>query len=99
MREKLYRIAAVRSGILKGRFAGNQFELCPQKLHNYEDIIQDVELGLREAVHQESNCGGQGFTKCNCAVTKKGFRTNRCKCFKARHICNSRDGRRVMEAC
>ena len=85
---ELYRIA-VRSGILKGCFARNQFDICPQKLYNYEDIRQDVEVGLREAVHQESNCGGQGFTKCNCAVTGKGCRTNRCKCFKARQICNS----------
>ena len=61
---ELYRIA-VRSGILKGRFARNQFDICPQKLYNYEDIRQDVEVGLREAVHQESNCGGQGFKKCN----------------------------------
>ena len=65
---ELYRIA-VRSGILKGRFARNQFDPCPQKHYNYEDIRQDVKVGLREAVNQESNCGGQGFTKCNCAVT------------------------------
>ena len=81
---------AVHSGIFKGRFARNQFDLCPQKPDNYEDIRKDMEVGLREAVHQESNCGGQGFTKCNCAVTGKGCRTNRYKCFKDRQISNSR---------
>ena len=74
---ELHRIA-VRSGILKGSLARNQFDLCTQRLHNYEDVSQDVEVGHREVMHQESNCGAQGVTKCNCAVNGKGCRTNIC---------------------
>ena len=85
----LYRIA-VRSGILKERYTRNQFDLCTQHLYTYSDVCQEKQVGLREAVHHESTCGGQGFTKCNCTITGKGCKTNRCSCFRAKLLCNSR---------
>lgn len=84
----LYRIA-VRGGILKGKYARNQFDLCAQKLLNYHDVSQETEVGLRTAVQLESKNGGQGFVKCNCAGSNRCV-SNRCKCFKAKVKCNSR---------
>jgi hypothetical protein len=84
----LYRIA-VRAGILKGKYARNQFDLCAQKLLLENDVKNDVEVSLRCAVQAESNCGGQGYVKCNCAGPNR-CHSNRCKCFKNRMKCNSR---------
>jgi hypothetical protein len=85
----LYRIA-VRGGILKGKYARNQFDLCTQILLSRDDVSDVSEIGLRRAVQVESNCGGQGFVKCNCSGPNR-CATNRCKCFKAKVKCNSRD--------
>jgi len=84
----LYRIA-VRGGVLAGKYARNQFDLCTQKLLTREDVSEVTEVGLRRPVQLESRCGGQGFVKCNCTGAKR-CATNRCKCFKARVKCNSR---------
>ena len=83
-----YRIA-VRSGNLKGRYSRNQFDLCAQKLINENDVNTDVEIGVRNAVQNQSLCGGQGFLKCNCSKNNKCM-SNQCKCFKAGVKCNSR---------
>ena len=83
-----YRIA-VKSGILKGLYSRNQFDLCPQKLLTLDHVSQEQSISLRSAVIAESKTGGQGFTKCNCQDSKK-CQTKRCKCFKARLQCNSR---------
>lgn len=83
-----YKIA-VKSGLLKGHYSRNQFDLCPQRLLVMEDVRVDKAVSLREAVSSESSSGGQGFTKCNCSGTKRCI-TNRCKCFKAKLKCNSR---------
>ena len=69
------------SGILRGKFSRNQFDLCPQKLLTRKDLNTDIILSLREAVRSESSAGGQGFVKCNCSGAKK-CQTNRCKCLK-----------------
>jgi len=61
----LYRIA-VRGGVLKGKYSRNQFDLCVQKLLSEKDVNSTEEVALRTAVQFESNCGGQGFVKCNC---------------------------------
>ena len=61
----LYRIA-VRGGVLKGKYTRNQFDLCVQKLRSEKDVNSTEEVALRTAVQFESNCGGQGFVKCNC---------------------------------
>jgi hypothetical protein len=84
----LYRIA-VRAGVLKGKYARNQFDICAQKLLQSNDVSATVEICLRQAVQEESKCGGQGFVKCGCAGSGK-CQTNRCKRFKARVKCNSR---------
>jgi len=79
----------VKAGVLKAKLSRNQFDLCPQRLLGEDSINRDRVVSLREAVTFESNCGGQGFVKCNCAGPKK-CRTNRCKCFKNKVKCNSR---------
>ena len=80
---------AVRGGILKGKYSRNQFDLCRHKLINDNELNLNSEISLRQAVQFESKCGGQGFVKCNCGDSKR-CQTNRCKCFKARVMCNSR---------
>jgi len=84
----LYRIA-VKGGVLDGKYSRNQFDLCSQILLLPSDVCQNVEISLRNAVQQESRCGGQGFLKCNCSGAIR-CQTNRCKCFKAKVQCNSR---------
>ena len=84
----LYRIA-VRGGMLQGKYARNQFDLCTQILLTREDVSEDSDIGLRRAVQLESKCGGQGFVKCNCSGANR-CSSNRCKCFKAKVKCNSR---------
>ena len=83
-----YRIA-VKAGILKGLYSRNQFDLCSQRLLTLNDVCQEKSVSLRSAVTAESASGGQGFTKCNCNGAKK-CQTNRCKCFKAKLLCNSK---------
>ena len=58
---------AVKAGILKGKYARNQFDLCPQRLLSTEDISTERTLSLCEAVAKQSGSDGQGFSKCNCA--------------------------------
>ena len=60
----LYRIG-VRHGVLQGKYARNQFDVCSEKLISESDINRTNEIVLRTAVQLESNCGGQGFMKCN----------------------------------
>jgi hypothetical protein len=84
----LYKIA-VKGGVLNGKYSRNQFDLCNYALLTINDVSQDNEISLREAVQCESNCGGQGFLRCNCSGTAR-CQTNRCKCFKAKIKCNSR---------
>ncbi|XP_068235774.1 uncharacterized protein [Palaemon carinicauda] len=79
-----YRVATI-SGILKGSYSRNQFDICPKRLLKESDINNDIEISLREAVIKSSISGGQGSVKCSCNGPKK-CQTNRCKCFK----CNSR---------
>ncbi|XP_076042016.1 uncharacterized protein LOC143025919 [Oratosquilla oratoria] len=80
---------AVQSGILSGKYTRNQFDLCMYELYSEDDVTTDRIVSLRSAVQQESNSGGQGFAKCNCAGSKR-CQTNRCKCFKLKVKCNSR---------
>ncbi|XP_068209297.1 KRAB-A domain-containing protein 2-like [Palaemon carinicauda] len=83
-----YRVAT-KSGILKGSYSRNQFDICPERLLKESDINNDIEISLREAVIKSSFSGGQGFVKCSCNGPKK-CQTNRCKCFKSKQLCNSR---------
>ena len=78
-----------KHGILKGAYTRNEFELCPQRLMDVQDMDTTKLISLRQAVIIGSSSGGQGFIKCNCAGSKK-CQTNRCKCFKSKLVCNSR---------
>ena len=79
----------VKSGVLKGNFSRNQFDICPQKLLKDSDVNQTRTITLQAAVSLESASGGQGYVKCGCAGKKK-CGTNRCKCFKTKIKCSSR---------
>ena len=85
----MYRIG-VRDGILKGRYSRSQFDICSHQLYSIDEVSSDKEIGLRQAVQQSSRFGGQGYAKCNCTAGKKQCQTNRCKCYKEGHKCNSR---------
>ena len=85
---ELYTIA-VKGGILVRKYSRNQFNVCATILYSSDDVCTDKNISLRQAVQLESRCCGQGFTRCNCAGSKR-CQTNRCKCFKARLVCNSR---------
>ena len=84
----LYTIC-VKSGILKGTFARNQFDVCPKALLQESDVNQTRTITLRAAVSEESASGGQGYIKCNCAGITK-CQSNRCKCFKSKMKCSNR---------
>ena len=81
---------AVKSGVLKGGYSRNQFDLCPQRLLSMADVNPEKHVSLQSAVIEESASGGQGFVKCNCEGGVKMCQTNKCKCFKAKLLCNSR---------
>ena len=81
---------AVKARVLKGGYARNQFDLCPQKLLSMTDVNLDKHVSLRSAVIAESASGGQDLVKCNCGGGAKKCQTNKCSCFKAKLMCNSR---------
>ena len=85
---ELYTIA-VKGGILDQTYSRNQFDVCTTILYSSNDVCTDKNISLRQAVQPESRCGGQGFTRCNCTGSKR-CQINRCKCFKARLVSNSR---------
>ena len=62
--------------------------MCATSLYTMDDVSTKTVMSLRTAVQQESNCGFQGFVRCYCTGAKR-CKTNRCRCFKARLICNS----------
>jgi len=82
---EMYSIA-VKAGQLNAKYSRNQFDVCATPLYSVSDMSCDNVISLRTAVQQESNCGGQGFTKCNCSGSKR-CQINRCK---AKLMCNSR---------
>ena len=80
---------AVKGGVLNGRYSRNQFDECATSLFSMDDFCNDKQVSLRLAAQQESNCGGQGYAKCNCGGSNR-CKSNKCKCFKAKVKCNSR---------
>ena len=76
-----------KEGVFKSYYARNQFEVLPHKHLTLEEVDQLQERALRTAANQQSQGGGQGFTKCGC---QKSCQANNCKCFKAQVLCNSR---------
>ena len=84
----LYKIA-VKDGILSTKYSRNQFNLCPQRLLSDTDVNTHCTTTLRQAL-KSTPSGGQGFFHCDSTKGKKQCQTNRCKCFKAKRLCNSR---------
>ena len=77
----------VKCGILKSKYARNQFDLCLQRLLQ-EMKVDGTKTTLRQAVTQESTSGGQDYVKCNCAGPKR-CESNIFKCFKYKIKCSS----------
>ena len=75
--------------VLKIKYSRNQFDVCKHILLNENVVKLDVDVCLREGVNFESKCGGQGLLKCNFAGSKR-CGTKRCKCYRAKVMCNSR---------
>ena len=69
----------VKSGVLKGQYSRNQFDLCPQRLSSTTSINTETTVSPRSAVIAQSASGGQGFAKYNCNGPSK-CKSNRCKC-------------------
>ena len=61
------------------------------KVKDKKDVETDeiVVMSLREAVRKMSVGTGQGFVKCNCAITAK-CSTTRCSCKNAKISCSSK---------
>ena len=73
------------SGRIRGKMARSQVESI--KFSGLKDMhVPDKELSLREIVHAQSVCGGQGFKRCQC---KTNCKTSRCSCRRAGLHCNS----------
>ena len=84
----MYKVA-VKAGILSTKYSRNQFDLCPQRLLNHSDVNTECTITLRQALKSTAT-GGQGFFRCDCSKGNKQCQTNRCKCFKAKILCNSK---------
>ena len=69
----------VKSGVLKGQYSRNQFDLCPQRLSSTTSINTETTVSPRSAVIAQSASGGQGFAKYNSNGPSK-CKSNRCKC-------------------
>ena len=80
---------AVKACMLSNKYSRNKFNICPQQLLQNSDVNTECTITLRQAVKSTSS-GGQGFFHCDCSKGKKQCQTNRCKCFKAKRLCNSR---------
>ena len=82
--KELYTIGT-KSWKIKRKLSRSQFE--PIEYKGLEDVHvpQDIELSLREIVHAQSICKGQGFSRCNC----KGTCLKYCSCNKKGLNCNS----------
>lgn len=84
----LYRIGT-KHGIVKDFYARPDIIKCSANTLVLEDVPENI-ISMREAAGQQSLTGGQGFKKCRCQANKTQCQTNRCVCFKAGMLCNSR---------
>jgi len=78
---------ATKEGYLNSHYSRNQFEPLPSKHLLLSEVDTSKSRPLRTAAHDQSQGGGQGFTKCGCTTS---CNANNCKCFKSNAICNSR---------
>ena len=71
------------------RLVPDSYRLVPTRTKHL--LLSEVDTSksrpLRTAAHEQSQGGGQGFTKCGCTTS---CNANNCKCFKSNVICNSR---------
>lgn len=79
-----------KNGILQRMYCRSEFELCNQEFFTVDDVPQNKEISLREAVGAASVSGhGQGGIRCGCS-SKARCSTNTCKCKRENMLCNSR---------
>ncbi|XP_046603679.1 uncharacterized protein LOC124297098 [Neodiprion virginianus] len=86
---EVYQIGT-KAGIMKGWSSRPEIQKSGASMITLLDVRRDNFLTLREAAVAQSKCGGQGYKKCNCKVTKEQCSTKRCSCFKANMKCGSR---------
>lgn len=82
----MYKLAT-KQGYLNSFYARNQFETLPTKYLMVADVNTGETRALRTAANEQSNGGGQGFSKCGC---NKACQNDSCKCLKNKVFCNSR---------
>jgi len=92
--QEMYR-RATRHGVLKVSYVrGYLIQITGQTLKGlsldgaYHDWKQLPKIALRTASLKASVTGGQGMLKCKCKVGN--CKTDRCSCFLAKRLCNSR---------
>ena len=56
---------------MHSKYSRNQFDVCAIPLYNITGISTDKSTSLHCSVKRESNCGRQGFVKCNCNGSKR----------------------------
>ena len=78
---------ATKEGYLNSHYSRNQFEPLPTRHILMSEVDSSKSRPLRTAANEQSQGGGQGFTKCGCTTS---CNANNCKCFKSNVICNSR---------
>ena len=79
-----------KSGVLRGFYTRNQFELSDNNFLAKDTVQLETEISLRQAVSDASICDGQGFTKCGCSASGKSrCNTKRCLYRKNGLMCNS----------
>ena len=70
--ENEYFTIAVKGGVLSGKYLRNQFDVCATKFYLVEDVVTEKSISLRQAGSAvRVNCGGPGYTRCNCLGAKK----------------------------
>ena len=78
---------ATREGYLNSFYSRNQFEVLPSRHLLLEEVDTSQSRPLRSAANNQSQGGGQGFTKCGCT---RSCQAGNCKCYKNSVLCNSR---------
>jgi hypothetical protein len=82
-------VVRTRHGSLDGVFFPNQYVVAPEEHLGLDEAAAEPRLSVRAAAKLESIVGGQGMMRCECGSNVK-CQTQKCKCFKAGVLCNSR---------
>lgn len=75
-----------QNGILKGKFARSQFDVCKKTFLARDDVPSNI-IGQRTAANKFAMGQGQGHFHCNCS---KKCDSLRYACKKKNRLCNSR---------